>query len=291
MSRGILIRTFSHSKSAARRVHGAARTVFLSTVVVVSFFLNCGSTWSSKVVQGVFTASEEPDKQRLEKKLGGLAGRDKANQKKSVMRYHLLTFPDAEPSVNFRLIFVHHPAGESAEHYLQNWQPAAVRNQTMLLVPQREGEYGVESPGLKTFADLIADIIVHYPVDRRRIYVAGASAGALIGTWLVQRDPSFWRGAIFVAGFGFEDSLVGVPIDEGKFKSYPRILYVHGWHDTETFKSVLDGIEMLLDRGVNVQLYDYENAGHEHRPEWNKRIFEWIQDIERDDKPSVAPAA
>ncbi len=286
------MKALKYSKSVVGRIRGAARLVLLSTAIVFYFLLNCGSTRPVKVVQGVFTASEEPDNQALKKKSGGLAGRDKTYKNNSVMKYHLLTFPAAEPSEKFRLIVVHHPAGESAEHYLLNWQPAAVENQTMLLMPQREGEYGVDSPGLKTFAALVADVVAHYPVDRKRIYVAGASAGALIGTWLVQKDPSFWRGAIFVAGFGFQDALVGVPIDEGKFKSYPHILYVHGWHDTETFKSVLDGIEMLLDRGVNVQLYDYENAGHEHRPEWNKRIFEWIQNVERADQPApaVSPA-
>lgn len=197
------------------------------------------------------------------------------------IRYSLLTYPEADHDHKVRLFVILHPAGETAEDYLEDWKDQAVKYQTMLLAPQREMVYERKSPEVSAYLELVQEICRSYAVDPEKIYIIGTSAGALIGTWLVQEAPALWSGAVFVAGFGFKDALVGIPLEQEQYELYPPLLYVHGWKDTETLKGVLIGIEMLVDKGVSVELYDYEDAGHEHRREWNPRIFDWIEKVEQ----------
>ncbi len=201
-------------------------------------------------------------------------------------------YPALKPGDKYRLLLLLHAVGETRGDSIEKWQKTALKHKTIIVAPDLEWPVPLTSAYLAHFFEFVDDLIQKYPVDPARIYVAGVSAGGAVGTHLIIERPEFWRGAVIISSLGFDQCLqTENKLEKIKdYKKLPPLLYVHGMQDAELYETVLNGLEFLLAHGVQAQFHSYEHAGHEHRPEWNKRIFEWIQDIELNEKPSVTPA-
>jgi predicted esterase len=185
-----------------------------------------------------------------------------------------------------------HGVGENHEDYLLKWQVAAAKYHTIVVAPQMKWPVPLTTEYLHYLIDFIDDLSQKYPIDPSRMYVAGASAGGAIGLHLAVDYPERFRGAVIISSIGFDTCLrTGNKLDKIKdYESLPQLLFVHGMKDTVLFETVLNGMEFLLEHGVKAQLYNYDNAGHEHRPEWNKRIFQWIEKVEKSPRNLAIPA-
>jgi len=207
--------------------------------------------------------------------------------RKSELEY-ILYHPRFKREKQYRMILALHGAQEQASHYMEIWRKAALEHETIIVTPQLDAGLFLfnsnQDPTL--FFELVNSLKSRYPIDETRIYIAGASLGAATGTFLIQHRPRFWRGAIFVASIGFSDCFPGRSIESvTNYQDFPPILYVMGLQDTVNFGAVQEGVKFLLGHGVRVDSYDYESAGHEHRSEWNERIFEWIENVEKGQQP------
>lgn len=195
---------------------------------------------------------------------------------------YLILLPHLKPQRRYRTLMIFHGAGDSAENYSRIWEKAALQHKTILIAPEfsnsllfNRREY------LFAFFDLLHALSAKYPIDPTRIYLAGASAGTVPMDRMIEQQPHFFRGAISIAGIGFLKCFRENELSALHYSQYPPLLYVHGLKDASLFSTVTKSIEILRDHNVRVQLYTYQNAGHEHRPEWNDRIFEWIESVEK----------
>ncbi len=196
---------------------------------------------------------------------------------------YILYHPRFVKGKKYRLILALHGAGESIENYAEIWKESALKNDTIVVTPQL-------GPGLFLFSatldpylffDFTDYLKSKYPVDEKRVFIAGSSMGAATGTFLIQKRPDYWRGAVFVASIGLPVCFPGKSMENIiNLNEFPPILYVMGAQDKVNYSTVVEGRDFLLQRGVRVELHSYENAGHEHRPEWNDSIFEWIKAVE-----------
>ncbi len=205
---------------------------------------------------------------------------------------YLLLLPAFREGETYRLILVLHGAGDTMENYLEIWKSEALKHNTILAVPQITPSVTLlnKDQDSSLYLDFVKDLQRRYPVNPKKIYIAGTSMGGFAATLIIQKLPKLWRGGILIASYGFKDCFSVQDIQSvNNYTVFPPLLYVHGMKDLYHYKSVLDGVGFLLDQGVKVQLYSYENAGHEHRPEWNKRIFEWMEKVEFQPVLAVPP--
>ncbi len=151
---------------------------------------------------------------------------------------------------------------------MEVWKKTAQERGVMLLLPAYE-----EAGDLEPFYELADFITEKYPVEAKRRFLAGISAGALYARWTLFARPTFWRGAIFIAG----PSVENWP-ETADLRGVPPILFVHGEKDPQgKVAGIVKYVRALKQRGVKARLLKYPSAGHEHRPEWNPEIFDWLE--------------
>ena len=181
--------------------------------------------------------------------------------------YQLLTFEPAKADQRFPLLLVLHGTGETSRHYFELWEKEAKRRKVIVVAP------AIQELNLDNFYLLVEEIARKYPVDRERILLAGVSSGALVARWLLNKRPSFWRGVILVASPTGEHWAEAADV-----AGFPPLLFVHGGRDPQfKLEEIAQQAEVLKERGVKTTLFSYPDAGHEQRPEWSRRIFDWME--------------
>lgn len=182
-------------------------------------------------------------------------------------KYRLLIFKPSRANKHYPLLLVLHGTGQTPQNYFKIWKKEAIHRKVMVLAP------AIENLDLEKFYELIEEIARQYPVDHEKVLLAGISSGALVARWLLVKRPAFWKGAILVA------SPTGEPWAETvDVKNFPPILFVHGGKDNQfKLSEIAQQVEILKKRGVDTTLFSYPGAGHEQRPEWSRRIFDWLE--------------
>ena len=188
--------------------------------------------------------------------------------------FTLLSFKQKDPGEKFPLLFAIHGLGDSGASYLEIWEEAAVDHRVMIVAPTRIRAFRHQEKDLLELQALVDVISNLYPVDSRRLWLAGVSSGTLVARSLMVKNPLKWTAVVFIATVQRRDWIKTV--DE-KLK-FPPILYVHGHRDPQMpFEEIQAQVEILKRRGDTVGLMDFEDAAHEHRSEWNQGIFEWLE--------------
>lgn len=190
---------------------------------------------------------------------------------KETVPYCLLAFRPPTPEERYPLLFIWHGNKDTALPYLEIWRPEAERRKWMVLAPDRSLALRSETHEMAIFDELLKEIERRYPVDQEKIFVAGTSTGALVAQWALLHYPSVVKGAIFVTAADYRRLS-----SEDHLGILPPVLFVHGEKD-QLFESILSEVSLLKNRGIRATLLRYPGAGHEHRPEWNGKIFDWIE--------------
>jgi len=184
----------------------------------------------------------------------------------------LSTFKPTRKGQRFPLLLALHGRGGNGRDYLDVWKDEADRRHVMVLAPTRTRGYSDEADDMVAFYRLVEEIVRQYPVARDKIFLAGDSSGALVARWLVLSNPGGWKKVVFVSSPPFEQ-WEDLP-DGGRL---PPILYVHGVADNQfKIEEIAGSVETLRRRAFEAKLISYSDAGHEHRPEWNREIFDWL---------------
>lgn len=182
--------------------------------------------------------------------------------------YHLLVLKPEKSRERFPLLVALHGRGGSGREYLEVWRKEAEKRRFMILAPDREQSYSHEA-----FQGLMEEVLKRYPANQKRRYLAGVSAGALVARWFLIERPSFWRGAVLIAS-PTGDSWTA----EADVSRFPPVLFVHGEKDNQfPIQKIVDHVETLKNRRVRAELLRESEGGHEHRPEWNGAIFDWLE--------------
>ena len=177
----------------------------------------------------------------------------------------------------FPLLYVHHGRGQIAGQAMEEWSDEAERIGFAVLAPARDRAYENTPESLHNLYALVDQITKKYPIDSKRIVIAGVSAGGLITRWLVENDPGRWEAAVFVANPPFDWTF----FKHDNLDKFPPMLFVHGLNDPQfDIEDVRKAVQKVKDAKINAVLIEYPDAGHEHRPEWNDRIFQWIEKVE-----------
>ena len=157
--------------------------------------------------------------------------------------------------------------------YLEVWEEEAKGRRVMVLAPDLSSAVRNGTMDLKLLYELVDEIASRFPVDKERMILAGVSAGALIARRMLIDRPSYkWKAVIFIAS---PDDPWPSYVD---VKSFPSVLFVHGAYDDQfKLENIKQSVMSLKEKGVDTELIQDPEGGHEHNEEWNKEIFDWIE--------------
>ncbi len=192
------------------------------------------------------------------------------------LSYRLLTFESQDPQKNYPLLVALPGVGEDPANVFEKWYWEAEKNQVMVAVIDWRNPAKGKKISEKDVEALVLDLFLHYPIDEKKIFLAGTSAGGVMTEHLLTRDPSRWAGGIFIAYVPF--SIWSIDKDLERF---PSIFFAYGAKDPsgENQALALKMVEMK-QKGMRLYLLVDPDAGHEHREEWNAKIFDWMKNQE-----------
>lgn len=126
-----------------------------------------------------------------------------------------------------------------------------------------------------TLEGFVTRVLEHYPVDRRKIVIAGFSQGGVMAYDLVLRDPARFAGLAALSSWlpaALSDAIPKLPEQEG----FP-VLVQHGSEDPMiSIERARESRELLLPRGVQLTYREYEGVGHEVSPDSLRDWIEWL---------------
>lgn len=188
--------------------------------------------------------------------------------------YQLLTFESQDSQKVYPLLIALPGLGENPSNVFNKWYLEAEKNRAMVAVidwlkpvkGKRIHENDLES--------LILDLFLRYPVDEKKLFICGTSAGGTMAEKLILKNPSRWKGGIFIA---YTPSSIWFKYKD--LQKFPPLFLGVGAKDPggKNQELALKAVEMKR-KGMKLHLFVDPEAGHEHREEWNEKIFDWMKE-------------
>ncbi|HEU4428794.1 MAG TPA: alpha/beta hydrolase [Myxococcota bacterium] len=126
---------------------------------------------------------------------------------------------------------------------------------------------------LRAFLD---EACTRYPVDRRKLVVAGFSQGGVMAYDLALSDPGRFAGLIAMSSWLPEPIDAAIPAQE-EHKNFPALV-LHGTQDPMIpVERAQESRKRLLARGLSVQYRELEMQ-HEVSPEALRDVVLWLED-------------
>jgi poly(3-hydroxybutyrate) depolymerase len=196
-------------------------------------------------------------------------------------RTYYLLLPDniTEPGP---LILLLHGSGHVGMSLIDEWKDLAAREGIILAAPDSADHSRWSSPvdGPDFLHDVVEAVKAKYPVNAKRVYVFGHSAGAIFGLYMAVMESEYFAAVGVHAGALQEDSY-------RLMEQAPRKIPIAIWVGTRDSFFALDVVRGTRDalnaRGFQAQLR--EMAGHDHNyyavsREVNKAVWEFLRDKE-----------
>lgn len=126
---------------------------------------------------------------------------------------------------------------------------------------------------LRGFLD---EAIKRYPIDRRKIVIAGFSQGGVMAYDLVLGDPSRFAGLVALSSWLPEQIDAAIPSSD-EHKNFPALV-IHGTQDPMIpVERAQESRRRLLARGVNVHYREFDMQ-HEVNPDALRELVLWLEE-------------
>lgn len=191
--------------------------------------------------------------QKITKELIRSEGKDRA--------YYLFVPDKINPSTKAPLIVLLHGSGRTGITLVEKWKDLAKKEGIILAGPDSidSATWSIPRDGPDFLHDLIEHLKTKYPINSRRVYLFGHSAGAVAGLFLSLLESEYFAASVVHAGALRPNDTVF--IEQAKRK-IPISIYV-GTNDAFfPLDAVRATRDMLNSRGFNAVLVEIK--GHTH---------------------------
>ena len=215
--------------------------------------------------------------------LAALAATKPKPQKQSITsdgkeRTYYLLAPDniAEPRP---LIVLLHGSGHIGMSQIDEWKELALKEGIILAAPDSadHSRWVMPVDGPEFLHDVVEAVKARYPVNGKRVYAFGHSAGASFGLYMAVLESEYFAAVGVHAGALLEDSYRLV---EHASRKTPIAIWVGTRDPYFPLEAVRDTRDALKARGFQVQLF--EMSGHDHNyyavsRDVNKHVWEFLR--------------
>src|SRR5215211_2354311 len=185
------------------------------------------------------------------------------------------------------LIVMLHGSNRTGITLVEKWKDYAKKEGIILAGPDATNLRGWNSPldGPDFLRDLVEALKSKYPVNPRRVYLFGHSAGAIFAIQMSLMESQYFAAAAVHAG-ALTDEDKGL-MDLAKRK-IPINIQVGDSDEFFPLKAVRATRDMLKEKGFPVDLIEIENHDHwyyDKAPKFNQTAWEFLKKYELDADP------
>jgi poly(3-hydroxybutyrate) depolymerase len=202
--------------------------------------------------------------------------------------YYLYVPPNLKPSSPAPLIVMLHGSGRIGISLVEKWKDLAKKEGIIIAGPDSTNTRGWGSPqdGPDYLRDLVEELKAKYPINPRRVYLFGHSAGAIFGLEMALMESQYFAAAAIHAGALAADNFDVIDLAKRKI---PIFIQVGDSDPGFPLKLVRATRDALNARGFSVELT--ELPGHDHNyyevaSKINSSAWEFLKKHELESDPS-----
>ena len=193
--------------------------------------------------------------------------------------YYLLVPESDKHTGPAPLIVMLHGSGRNGRVLLEHWQKLAEREGVILAGPDSRGSSGWAIPedGPKFLRDLVEEIKAKHPVDPRRVYLFGHSAGAIFGLFISALESEYFTAAAVSAGAIKKENYSLLDQAERKV---PIALFVGTQDPLFPLSEVRRTRDAFVERGFPVKLTEVTGLDHNYysrSAQINEQAWEFLK--------------
>lgn len=185
------------------------------------------------------------------------------------------------------LIVMLHGSGRDGLSLVDKWKDLAKTEGIILAGPnsQRSGDWRIPEDGPDAIYDLIEALKAKYPIDPRRVYLFGHSAGAVVALYMALLESEYFAAASVHAG--------AMQANDGPFiqrskRRIPISIFVGTNDQFFPVSTVRATRDLLNTHGLNAQLNEIKGHTHDYYSrsnEINKAAWTFMKDIKLSQEP------
>lgn len=212
------------------------------------------------------------------------AGPGKISKEKMLWRgeertYYLYVPAGTPPDARLPLLLTLHGSGRNGESLVSKWRDLAEKEKIVLLGPNSGNPAYWTSPGDGPLFlhDLVEQVETRYPIDPRRVYLFGHSAGAVFALQMASLESEYFAAAAIHAG-----SLQ--PAYFGSFdyatRKIPYLFFIGTRDPFFPLEAVRATRDALTSRGFPVEYVEMPGHTHDYygsAKEINGRTWEFLR--------------
>ncbi len=193
--------------------------------------------------------------------------------------YYLFVPKSDKPTEPAALIVMLHGSGRNGRVLLEHWQKLAQREGVILAGPdsRSSSSWAIPEDGPGFLRDLVEEIKAKQPVDPRRVYLFGHSAGAIFGLFISALESEYFTAAAVSAGAIKKENYSLIDQSERKV---PVALFVGTKDPLFPLSEVRRTRDAFAERGFPVKLMEIAGLDHNYysrSAEINEQAWEFLK--------------
>jgi len=201
--------------------------------------------------------------------------------------YYLYVPSTLKPGSQAPLIVTLHGSNRTGVTLVEKWKDLAKKEGIILAGPDATDLRGWGSPqdGPDFLHDLVEELRGKFPVDPKRVYLFGHSAGAIFALEMSLMESQYFAATAIHAGALQKDGLELIPMAKRKI---PISIQVGDSDQYFPLKAVRETKEALKVAGFTVELTEIPNHDHwyyDQASKFNQTAWEFLKKVALDSEP------
>ena len=201
--------------------------------------------------------------------------------------YYLYVPSTLKPGTQAPLIVMLHGSGRTGTSLVEKWKDYAKKEGIIIAGPDSTNTRGWASPidGPDYLRDLVEELKAKYPINPRRVYLFGHSAGACFALHMSLMESQYFAATAIHAGALTDDELQMTDLAKRKI---PISIQVGDSDQFFPLKPVRATRDALKAAGIPVDLIEIPNHDHwyyDSASKFNQTAWEFLKKYELDADP------
>lgn len=201
--------------------------------------------------------------------------------------YYLYVPSTLKPGSPAPLIVTLHGSNRTGVTLVEKWKDLAKKEGIILAGPDATDLRGWGSPqdGPDFLRDLVEELKSKFPIDGKRVYLFGHSAGAVFALEMSLMESQYFAATAIHAGDLPKDS---IPLIEMAKRKIPMSIQVGDSDEYFPVKAVRETKEALKAAGFPVELTEIPNHDHwyyDKASQFNQTAWEFLKKVALDAEP------
>ena len=201
--------------------------------------------------------------------------------------YYLYVPSTVKPESTVPLVVMLHGSGRVGMSLVEKWKDLAKKENFIIAGPDSSNSqvWGMPQDGPEFLRDLIEELKKKYPINPRRVYLFGHSAGAIFGLEMSLMESEYFAATAIHAGALAPDDRDLIQMTKRKI---PMFIQVGDSDQSFPLKAVRATRDLLTENGFAVELTEIPKHDHWYydlAPKINQAAWDFLKKYELNQDP------